>query len=345
MSEPEFLYRTVPFKNFQSQVGFSVTNLNTVIVGLAAVGSGIAQKPDGLAVSWPGGNRPFLAAQARQFATKSLMVYAVDALDKYIGQVGLDPCLITDQSLRSILVREPQVTSAQSKNLPASELTELAGVLNHAGSDEIINRVVGFANKFGSKKRPPHIRARLDALSNKFPAPAYYLAAVRLLVSWRNRHVHQSGEKITAIDEAELVDNKAIFWDQHSHTDISTTLDHYRKGRGPTLKDISTLVSVLQRTVRTIDETIIAACDINEFARQSLQQAFKEMSVDEAKGHLKQLWGLGTKIRQRKLTAYLRNFGFQPKKKDGADGRQLPAEFFDELLKLERSEACSYLGI
>lgn len=260
-----------------------------------------------------------------------------------IEQVGADSCLIADETLRSVLIGEPQVTTAPASLVPVFELDELKKTLEQARPHEIIDAVSDFAFKFGGKKRPPHIRARFDALTKTFPAPTYYLAAVRLLVSWRNRHVHQSKDKVTQDDESELVRNSTLFWDEHSNTDISMTLTRYHERNGPSLKDISTLISVLQRTIRTIDEAIIDACNIDEVARQALQQTFNRLGP--AEDRLKQLWGLSTEIRRRKLTVYLKDFGFQPKTEKARSGRQLPTEFLDNLLRLDRFDAAAYLKI
>ena len=344
MSGVDFLYRTVPFKHFQKKVGYAVANLNTVIVGLAAVKTGIAQKPTDLAVSWPGKNPTFLAAEARQFATKSLLVYAVDALDKYLEHIGLDPSPIVDKSLRDILVGEPQIISSPAKSLPAAEIAELSEALDGRNPDEIITKVREFNNKFGGKRKPLHIRARLDALSDAMPVnPSHYLAAVRLLVSWRNRHVHQSDEQIATTDRDDLLNNKSIFWNDHSHTDIALTLQHYGEGEGPSLKDISTLVSVLQRAMRALDEAIIAKCDLNEFIRRALRQTFKQ--TGDGQQRLKLLWGLPNDVRKRKLAVYLRNFGFQPEVIDKKNGRVFPEVFFEELFRLDRTAAANYLCI
>jgi hypothetical protein len=148
-----------------------------------------------LAVSWSGKNRSFLAGEARQFATKSLLVYAVDALDKYLEHIGLDPSPIAEKSLRDILVGEAQIILPPATSLPSAEIAELSEALDGGNLDEIITKVRDFHNKFGAKRKPFHIRARLDALSDALRVnPSYYVAAVRLLVSWRNRHVHQSDE-------------------------------------------------------------------------------------------------------------------------------------------------------
>jgi hypothetical protein len=346
MPRTDFFYRTVPFKTFQSQVGYAVANFNTVIVGLAAVKVGTAKKPDDLAVGWSGANPTFLATEARHFATKALLVYAVDGLDKYLENIGINPSPISDRSLRDTLVGVPQITSPAATFLPPAAMAELKRAINSGTTDEIISGVGNFNSEFGEKRRPAHIRVRLDALSKLFQGnPSHYLAAVRLLVSWRNRHVHQSDEIISQSDRTDLLQNSTIFLKDHSNTDIALSLQHYDdKTRGPTLKDISTLVSVLQRVIGTIDEAVIRSCNLTEYAKQALQKVFKKMEHPQQR--LKSLWWLDQDARQRKLTVYLRDFGFQDEVPNSKKvGRQFPQGFFDQLVALDRTEAATYFRL
>ncbi|RDV04505.1 hypothetical protein [Undibacter mobilis] len=346
MTKTDIFYRTVALRNFKSQIGYAVSNFNTIIVGLSAVKAGTANKPDDLAVGWSGNKPEYLAMEARHFATKALLVYAVDSLDKYTETIALFPSPISDQLLRDLLLGVPQPTASASTFLPADELAELTTAISNGAPNQILASISKIHSEHGEKRRPAHIRTRLNSLAASFRgSPDYYLAAVRLLVSWRNRHVHQSDEVISETDRSALLQYSGIFQTDHSGTDISLTLQHYEdRKKGPTIKDVSTLVSVLQRVIGGIDERIVETLDLTAYAQSALRQTFKDTA--NARQRFDSLWGSDRDTRQRKLTVYLRNFGFQPaipgSKKPG---RQLPQQFFDELFNLDKSDAAAYVGL
>jgi hypothetical protein len=58
--------------------------LITIFVGLAAVENGTAELPDWMRVSWAPHDRSSSAARSREFATKALLGWIIDALNTYV---------------------------------------------------------------------------------------------------------------------------------------------------------------------------------------------------------------------------------------------------------------------
>jgi hypothetical protein len=78
---------------FKKMAGQNNHFLITILVGLAAVESGAAVLPEGMRVSWAPHNRASSAARSREFATKSLLAWLIDALDAYIRALRYPPSI------------------------------------------------------------------------------------------------------------------------------------------------------------------------------------------------------------------------------------------------------------
>ncbi|MDD4977436.1 MAG: hypothetical protein PHI29_02260 [Gallionella sp.] len=70
-----------------NRIGENVANLNTIVVGLAAVENG-AEKPDGLDISWNPTDRQAAARKARKAAIEAAMIQASEAINQYIYAVS-----------------------------------------------------------------------------------------------------------------------------------------------------------------------------------------------------------------------------------------------------------------
>jgi hypothetical protein len=67
--------------------------LITVFVGLAAVENGTAELPDWMRVSWAPHDRASSAARSREFATKTLLGWIIDALNTYVCLLERPPII------------------------------------------------------------------------------------------------------------------------------------------------------------------------------------------------------------------------------------------------------------
>lgn len=80
----------------------------------------------------------------------------------------------------------------------------------------------------------------------------------KLLVVWRNILVHKSKASLSlkAIDINKLECNYKRIYKSHSHTNILRTLIRYKNKEYPTLKDFSTLFTIMLKSFSTFDAII-----------------------------------------------------------------------------------------
>jgi hypothetical protein len=99
---------------------------------------------------------------------------------------------------------------------------------------------------------------------------AYLTIGAQLLVHWRNKVVHtRSNAKLTGVQENVLKSKAAFIRDNYANLDILQLLNHFQSSQ-PTLKDISSLISMSIRYSRSVD-TALHACvgreDVEEWLR------------------------------------------------------------------------------
>ena len=335
--------RTQALKLFRSKLGSPVRNLNSVIVGLSAVGNGAAPKPADLAVSWQPNDLKRAEIEARGFAIRSLMVTACDALDHYLYDLGAQPSPIRDSMLRSTLRRENQ-TVTKGKQLSDAAIEAFASVLiaNKLDTFELKKKLGSFAELYCGKSQKPSVRKRHADLykscisqpkNNSLPAipKQSYFSAVELLVAWRNVLVHdpdtdQLGSNALAVLEADAV----AFADEHAGIDICQTIKNYEGRKEPTLKDISTLISILIRYVSSIDAALVSRCDISAYFQEAVAYELKNRA--SGMKTLRQWAGKSFDERVDKACNLVSPHGFIPgsfeTKKGGYVGRQLSQQDF-----------------
>lgn len=282
------ILRTRALKLFRAKLGNPVRNLNSVVIGLCGVGAGIALKPEDLAVSW--NPKDLLAAEreARGFAIKSLMVTACDALDHYLEDLGVGPSPVMNASLRSTLKKEPQIVQ-KGQALTTAGILALEKQLNEAidNPSEIKSALRFFSEKFCGKQKAPSLNARwghllihTQASSGPGAAAIYlrpsYQSAVALLIAWRNVLVHDMDkDPLDPNSASDLIADKNYFAEEHAGIDIEKTLERYWSKSAPSLKDISTLVSILLRHLSAIDARLIATCDLGRFVQEAVCDELK----------------------------------------------------------------------
>jgi len=202
------------------------------------------------------------------------MVTAYDALDHYLYDIAAIPSPIRSEITRSILLREMEHT-ASSKALADNDIQALALALGEYKDNQHELRKVlkEFTDKFCGKVKRPSIRRRLECLFEycsqvpknschpSMPRGSYY-SSVELILAWRNVLVHdpetdQLGSNALNV----LRQDSEYFLANHAQTDIESLIARYEEHACPTLKDVSTLVSVLNRFVASIDAILISQCD------------------------------------------------------------------------------------
>lgn len=273
--------RTRALKRFREKLGSPVRNLNTVIVGLTAVGDGTAIKPLDLVVSWAPADLKRAEREARGFAIRALLVLAYDALDHYLADLGGEPSPIDDDKLRSVLRRAPQRGVAHQA-LNKNALLGLESQL-WEGRDDItssIRNLREFEEKYFGKSEKPSIRKRLSCIyehckslanAQTGPAPrAAYFAGVELMLAWRNVLAHDAYDQLGTDTIDKLRADSDYLRGNHAGIDVERLLTAYTERREPSLKEASTLVSILVRFVNNIDTVLIQQCNAADFFRAAV---------------------------------------------------------------------------
>jgi len=344
------IFRTPAAKNFKEKTGRANYRLNTIIVGLESVRNGTAKKPPDLAVGWDQPADGKLAAlKARGYATNAFMVYAVDAIDGYMRRLGSDKVWLADDPIGPALRNEFQTDRSETRAYNALAADKLIAELQTGKSDAKIaeNLLREFAaTHFGRRKRPS-MPGRFDLLLSKAPnVPQCYIASVQLLISWRNSHVH--GETTYTISDKlidDLISAGEYFHNQHSGLDIQSLVDRYTKDDAPTLKDISSLISVSHRTIEAIDRKLLANLDIEATFRSAIKSALLE-DTKRGEKRLKEYWGIGLPARQRKLGALASPFGFQMADAKMVDyAARIPEQSIYDLSSMDLDSFSRELGI
>lgn len=289
MARNVVISRSRALKNLRNKLGNPIRSLNTIIVGLHAVRSGVAKKPPDLNVSWGPLDLVRAEIEARGFSIRSLMTVACDALDHYFYDLGSLPGPLQEESVRSVLRKEMQTVSTP-KQITESVIEDLKKRL--LGSKETtvaVKRIISeFAESYCGKQQRPSIRVRHEILykycasrnsvaeKNTLP-PKVYFSAIQLLIAWRNVLIHDieddplGGEAISV-----LRSNAKTLEVDHSGIDINQTIENYLNKKEPTLKDISTLVSILLRYVSAIDETLLRGCDVGSYFKNAIAYEIRQ---------------------------------------------------------------------
>jgi hypothetical protein len=338
--------RTPAARRFRTKLAYANVNLNSIVVGLEAVANSTAQKPADLAITWKPRDPQFAAREARHFAIQNLLVYATDGLDHYMSDIATKPSLVTREPHRSYLLREQQLEPPKVSPVTAAAFEQLIEELRQDTSQLDLNksRLTAFVTDHVGRRRVPPLPVRLAKFAELSPSlPKHYVACLRLLISWRNRHVHDAVDDWVGLQvESSITAERAYFREQHSGLDVDRTLEHYHAADGaPTLKDISSLVSVLQRAIGIFDADQIDRADLDFHAVELLRAHFLEHDPDAVL--LKRLWGDSPGRRRTKLAAKLAPHGFisplSGAKHKSYAGRTLTESFWPTIVELDRRSA------
>jgi hypothetical protein len=135
---------------FRRTAGDANRHLNTLLVALETLKTNTPIRPRGLVVPW---TKPGVKKEwddSRDFVLKGCMIAVVDALDQYMRVVS-------------------RISGLASPKL-----------------DDVLN-----GRRLAGDDRRPTVAKRFEALANHYPktVPPEYVAALHLLVMWRNRFV------------------------------------------------------------------------------------------------------------------------------------------------------------
>lgn len=280
--------RTEALRRLREKLGSPVRNLNTIVIGLHGVGAGRIKKPTDLTVTWNVQDLKRAEAEARGFSIRALMTVACDALDHYMYDLGKLPGPVQDSELISILTRQSQ-TNGKMHPLTPHALDQLKQrLLAEKDNQKAVKKcLVEFSKRHCGEHTRPSLRARHEKLFNfsthhkavqaKALAPSkHYFSAIELLIAWKNELVHDTDEGQLGNDAIKVLTAKSQdFSSEHAGIDINQTIDRYRNKLEPSLKDISTLVSVLLRYVSSIDQSLLSGCNVVEFFKNAITHELK----------------------------------------------------------------------
>ena len=215
---------TQALADFLQAVGESVADLNTIAVGLAAIGQD-HQKPDGLNISWNPKDPVIAARKARKAAVHAVMVVVTEALGQYVSAVTNLPRF--DALTKAWNDRKPKASAAD-------RISELAAQL--------------FTGK--------------EARGAICYDTRYRTCCVMLMIHWRNRHVHtDSAAKLTHHEKQVVRANEDCIAKEYAGLSVDRLLADFEVNR-PTLKDATTLIAMTIREVRAMDRALYDCRDL-----------------------------------------------------------------------------------
>jgi hypothetical protein len=204
---------------FRRTAGDANRHLNTMLVALETLKGTAPVRPKGLAVPW---TKPGVKKEwddSRDFLLKGCMIAVVDALDQYMRVVS------------------------RISGLAALEL------------DDAMN-----GRKSPGEERRPTVAERFEALATHYPktVPPEYIAALHLLVTWRNRFVHHDYRFGLALPIRKALTVAApSFAKDFQGTDIIGAVNRFSSREPPLLNDLAFLIAIAQRAVRRMDEHLL----------------------------------------------------------------------------------------
>jgi hypothetical protein len=200
--------RTPPFRDFQRVAGLSTFDVNTIVVGLELIANG-GQKPAGLNVRWdPPKNRRQSIEQTKHLVLIALMTHIVDAFDSLLRDYSALHWFEFPRDLIEILQK-----STKKPDKSEWSISER--------SEQLFN--------FLGESRPIE------------------LGLMELLVNWRNAFVHRRASKFRLPRESEQIRQaRAEPATKYAQIYICRTLDSFKDGKWPTLKEATTLLAIAQ---------------------------------------------------------------------------------------------------
>lgn len=226
---------------FRRTAGDANRHLNTLLVALETLKSNTPIRPKGLVVPW---TKPGVKKEwddSRDFVLKGCMIAVVDALDQYMRVVS------------------------RISGLVSPKLDDVLNGRRKAGED-----------------RRPTVAERFEALANDYPKtlPLQYVAALHLLVTWRNRFVHHDYRFGLPLPIRKTLKAAGpLFAEEFNKTDIVSALDRFTQRQPPMLDDLATLIAITQRVARRMDEHLLQLQNGADYA-MSLMRYLIEVSED-----------------------------------------------------------------
>lgn len=254
------LSQTRARKTFKANSGQNNHFLITILVGLDAVGAGVAVRSPNFSTTWEPRDLNATTMRSRDFAIRSSLNWIVDLLNVYRKEVSV----IAASSLAARLRKIDDLEGADAR------LVELVRFADLAQSPDVL-------------------------LS-------------RLAISWRNRAVHSASanRQLNRTLASKLTACREELREQHSGLDIELTIERHDHGGSPTFKDIASMISGIQRTVRDVDAALIRWIDLEVFSDDVLRNY---LSSSEDPNIFAKFWPGSPEKTAQRLATLLRQHG------------------------------------
>ncbi|WP_424680897.1 hypothetical protein [Frateuria sp. YIM B11624] len=224
-TKPAITFGTQALADFLQVVGNGVADLNTIAVGLAAIGQH-HEKPEGLNINWAPKEPLVAARKARKAAVHAAMVVTVEALAQYMRAITKLPRFANLTAEWSARKPNPSV---------AERFSELASLLFVPICP--VEDASGYETRFRT-------------------------CCVMLLIHWRNRHVHSdSNAGLTHQEKSQIHKNEERIRTSYAGLDVDRLLGDFQLNR-PTLKEATTLIAMAIQEIRAMDAAVYACRDV-----------------------------------------------------------------------------------
>jgi hypothetical protein len=304
-----YLSATPALREFRRALGKANYDLNTARAGLIELARFPEPPKVRFAVQWSPKNLCAAAAEAEAFAIKALLVYAVDALDRYMRMIASPPTMLRDEKVLSLLRAEFQSLPANDPPTRAEVLALSAALAAEPSAVEDLLKA--FRARHLSKTYRPGMRSRFDALMSLCPSvPAHHRAAAHFLMTWRNRHVHgDSADGVAISIESDWQQGLSELARSNPRADGDGLLKRFVGERDPTADDVTTLIALLHRTISTADKDLVMSADAETYALKAFARSFK--SLDDPVQFAKDMWGKTDYARATKFLSMTTDAGFR----------------------------------
>ena len=285
------LKATPALQDFRNIVGKANYHFNSLLVGLSLLAAQAERPAVRLVVPWEPSNFQIAAKEAESFATHSVLVYAVAALERYLDGLVHPPVTVVNTELRSMLTGEFQKQDAEtpmSRKAVDDLMSALKAQSDTAQTPDILET---FRARFMPRAKPPSLRARFDALADVCPSlPHHFRAAIHMLIAWRNRHAHSGylSPLSPSLTKA-WNDGRPALATTNPRAKPDALLNRFVAGDDPTADDLATLLALLHRTVSTIDGHLINTIDLERFTWEVMVLGFR--GLPDAEASFKLWWG------------------------------------------------------
>lgn len=224
--KPTSTFGTQALADFLEVIGNCVADLNTIAVGLAAIGEEHV-KPQGLNINWAPKDPLVAARKARKAALHAAMVVTAEALAQYIRAI-------------TNLPRFKALTSEWNARKPKPSLSE----------------------KFSELAKL--LLVPLSPAAPSQPDTGFRICCVSLLIHWRNRHVHTDSTAELTHQEKQLVRaQEEDIRNAYAGLEIDRLFADFQTNR-PTLKEATTLIAMTIQVVRAMDVAVYACDDLED---------------------------------------------------------------------------------